>query len=96
MSNKKAKRKAPPPTSQFPWWAVAMLAVGAALIVLVIGYWVANILRNTIRRVCERRNLDITISGFAGNLAHAAVMAFVVVTVLGVVGVPTTTLATSV
>ncbi len=35
MSNKKTKRKAPPPTSRFPWWAVAMFAVGAILIVLV-------------------------------------------------------------
>ena len=34
MSNKKTKRKAPPPKSSFPWWAVAMVAVGAVLIVL--------------------------------------------------------------
>src|SRR3972149_8616595 len=35
MSSQKTKRKAPPPTSSFPWWAVAMLAAGAILIVLV-------------------------------------------------------------
>ena len=32
MSHKKTKRKAPPPASHFPWWAVAILVVGGLLI----------------------------------------------------------------
>jgi len=62
-----------------------------ALIVLVIGYWVANLVRRAIRRLCDKRRLDLTVSSFVGNLVHAAAMAFVVVTALGVIGVPTTT-----
>lgn len=62
-----------------------------ALIVVLIGYWLANLVRRAIRGVCEKRRLDLTVSGFVGNLVHAAAMVFVIVTALGVIGVPTTT-----
>lgn len=67
-------------------WTANVVAAGT---VLLIGYWVANAIRNLIRKVCEARNLDPTIGGFVANLAHAMLMTFVVITSLGVVGVPT-------
>jgi len=62
-----------------------------ALVVLVVGYWVANLSRRAIARLCDKRHLDLTVSAFVGNLVHAAAMVFVLVTALSVIGVPTTT-----
>ena len=77
-----------PPTLIF--WATVIVEV---LVVLVIGYWIANLIRRAIRRICDKRQLDPTVVSFVGNLVHALVMAFVLVTALGVVGVPTASFA---
>ncbi len=69
-------------------WGANILA---ALAVLVIGFWIANIFRNVIKGVCAKRNLDLMISGFVGNLVHALLMTFVVITALGTLGLPTQT-----
>jgi len=71
-------------------WSVNILA---ALLLLVLGYIAAGLARSVIRKVFNKRNLDSTIGGFVGNIAHAAIMAFVVVTVLGQLGVDTKSFA---
>jgi small conductance mechanosensitive channel len=54
---------------------------------------VAGLARSIVRKVFTKRNLDATIGGFVGNMVHAAIMAFVIVTVLGQVGVDTKSFA---
>ena len=71
-------------------WSVNLMA---ALVILIAGYLVAGMTRNLIRRLFARRNLDSTIAGFVGNLVHAGIMTFVVVTVLGQLGVDTKSFA---
>lgn len=71
-------------------WSISILA---ALIIIVGGYILAGFVRSLIRRLMAKRNIDPTIGGFAGNLAHAALMTFVVITALGQLGVDTKTFA---
>jgi small conductance mechanosensitive channel len=65
----------------------------AALVILVGGYILAGFARSFVRRLMARRNIDPTISGFVGNIAHAGIMTFVVITSLGQMGVDTKTFA---
>ena len=65
----------------------------ASILVLVIGYILAGMVRNFVVRLLERRHIDATVSSFAGNVLHAAVMTFVVIQALGQLGVDTKTFA---
>lgn len=71
-------------------WSVNIVA---ALVILIAGYILAGFVRSLIRRVFAQRKIDPTVGGFAGNIAHAAIMVFVVVTALGQLGVDTKSFA---
>lgn len=61
-----------------------------ALIILIIGLIVARWLTNMIVRVCEARNLDVTLSRFLGNVVRLILLAFVLIVVLGKFGITMT------
>ena len=61
-----------------------------AIIILIIGLIIARWLGNMIARVCESRNLDITLSRFLGNVVRLTVLAFVLIVVLGKFGITMT------
>lgn len=61
--------------------------VVAAFIILIIGLIVARWLSNVILRICEKRNLDITLSRFLGSVVKAVVLAFVFIIALGKFGI---------
>lgn len=71
-------------------WSVNIVA---AIIIFAIGYILAGFVRSLIRRIFTQRKIDPTITGFAGNIAHAAILTFVVVTALGQLGVDTKSFA---
>lgn len=71
-------------------WGVNIIVV---LVILVAGYILAGFARSLVRRLFARRNIDATVGGFVGNLVHAALMTFVVITALGQLGVDTKTFA---
>lgn len=71
-------------------WSVNIVA---ALVILAAGYVLAGFARGIIRKLFAKRNIDPTVGGFVGNIAHAAIMAFVVVTALGQLGVDTKSFA---
>lgn len=71
-------------------WSTNILA---ALVLLVAGFMLAGFARGLVRRMFSKRNLDPTVAGFVGNIAHAGIMTFVVVTVLGQLGVDTKSFA---
>ncbi|MEM8770316.1 MAG: mechanosensitive ion channel domain-containing protein [Pseudomonadota bacterium] len=75
--------------------AVAFLpsAVGA-LLVLIIGLWLAGRIRTVVRSAMDRtRKIDETLSGFLSSLVYYGLIALVVITTLGIFGVPTTSFA---
>lgn len=59
-----------------------------ALLVLLVGMWIARRLANFAQRALGRANLDSTLSGFLRNLIYGVLVALLVVTALGVLGVP--------
>ena len=68
-------------------------AIGA-LVVLIIGMWVAGRIRKIVRKAMLRSpRVDETLSGFLSSLVYYGLIALVVITTLGIFGVPTTSFA---
>lgn len=59
-----------------------------ALLVLLVGMWVARRLANFAQGALGRARFDATLSGFVRNLIYGVLIALLVVTALGVLGVP--------
>ncbi len=59
-----------------------------ALLVLLVGMWVARRLANIAQGALGRGRFDATLSGFVRNLIYGVLIALLVVTALGVLGVP--------
>ncbi len=64
-----------------------------AIAVLVIGYIVAKIITSGIRKAMTRADVDSTLIGFVANLSYMGLMALVVISALGQLGVNTTSFA---
>ena len=60
------------------------------IVILVVGLWLARLVRRIIGRVITRRELDPIIGAFITNLAHIALLVFVVIAALQTAGIPTT------
>jgi small conductance mechanosensitive channel len=66
------------------------LKVIAAIAILVIGRWIAMLVRRVVRRVMERADVESIIVGFVSSIAYITLLAFVVVAALGQLGIQTT------
>jgi len=66
------------------------LNVVAALLILLIGRWAAKIVRKLIQNVMARTKVDMTLISFVASLSYVALMAFVILAVLGQLGIQTT------
>ncbi len=64
--------------------------VVAALLVFIIGRWIAKGLAGLVRKMLEKLNADAMLVKFVGNLAYALLLAVVVLAALGQLGVQTT------
>lgn len=71
-------------------WSVNIVG---AIVILIAGWILAGFARGLVRNLFAKRNIDPTVGGFVGNIAHAAIMAFVVITALGQLGVDTKSFA---
>jgi len=65
------------------------LKVVGAILVLIIGRYVAGWARRATRRALERASVEATLIPFLCGLVHTLAMVFVVVAVLGLFGIPT-------
>ena len=61
-----------------------------AVIILIIGAWVAKIVKRVLTRVLSQKKLDPIIVGFLGNLTYITLLVAVVMAALDRVGVKTT------
>jgi small conductance mechanosensitive channel len=66
------------------------LKVIAALAILIIGRWVAMMVRRGVRRMMEQSGADPIIIGFVTSITYIALLAFVVIAALGQLGIQTT------
>lgn len=65
------------------------IKVLAALAIVVIGRWVAKLLRSFTRRLMTRGNLDPTVAGFLSNIVYVGILAFAIIAALSQVGIQT-------
>ena len=74
--------------------AAFLPSAAGALLVLIIGLWLAGRIRKLVRQAMMRSDrLDPTLSGFLSSLVYYGLVALVVITTLGIFGVPTTSFA---
>lgn len=63
-----------------------------ALIIFIVGKWVARMLSDVIKRILTKGKMDSTVVQFLGNLIYGVILAFVVIAAIGKLGVQTTSL----
>ncbi len=66
------------------------LNVIAAVAILLLGRWAAQIVRKLIHNIMARTKVDITLISFVTSLSYVAMMAFVILAALGKLGIQTT------
>ncbi len=66
--------------------------IAYAIIILAIGLWGAKTVARLIIGLMERRDADLALTGFIGNLVNAAVVTFAVIAALSELGIQTTSL----
>ena len=73
------------------WELVSLYGVRVitAVVVLIVGRWIAKGLRNLISRLMKKANVDPILVGFTSNLAYIGLLVFVVIAALGQLGIQT-------
>ncbi len=71
-----------------PWG----LRLAAALAIFVVGRWLARLLTRAIKKLMTRAGVEVSLSGFVSNLAHAVFLALVIIAALDTLGIKTTSL----
>jgi small conductance mechanosensitive channel len=64
----------------------------SAIAVLVIGFWVAGLLDKGIGKYFKRRDYDVSLEGFLRSLVNIGLKIVVIITVAGMIGLPTASL----
>ena len=68
------------------------LSLIAAILIFIIGKWVAKILANFVEKLMLKAKVEQTLTTFLKNIVYAVLMIFVVIAALNKVGVQTTSL----
>lgn len=61
-----------------------------AVVLLLIGLWIAKLVANWLNNLCLRHNVDVTLANFLANLAKVIIMVMVVIMTLNQVGIAIT------
>jgi small conductance mechanosensitive channel len=69
------------------------LKVIAAIVIFIVGKWLAKKLVLFVKNLMAKANVDDTLVSFAGNIMYGLALAFVVIAALSQLGVETTSLA---
>jgi len=72
------------------WGAFYGLKIVAAIIVLIVGRWIAKAIRKLVNKILIKRNVDPTLVSFVGNLTYIALLTFVIIAALAQLGIQTT------
>ena len=75
------------------WLQIAGFKLVAALATFIIGRWVAKLLVGAVKASMNKARADATLISFAGNVIYGLLMAVVVISALGQMGVSTTSAA---
>lgn len=69
------------------------LKILGAIVILLVGRWLAILVSNMVEKALIRSKVDETIAGFIKHLTHIAALVFVVIAALAAVGIETTQVA---
>ena len=61
-----------------------------AVVIFVVGWWIARQLRVLIVKIMEKKNVDPLLISFTSNVAYIALVLFVIIAALGQLGIETT------
>jgi small conductance mechanosensitive channel len=75
------------------WAAETLPLVLYALLILIIGRWVAKTISSLVEKGLHKTHVDPTLGSFAKHLIYAAIMVFVVIAALSKVGIETSSFA---
>ena len=71
-------------------WATAIgLKIIAALIILIVGYWISRIVKKILTKILRKRNIEGVIVSFVSSLAYIALMTFVIIAAISELGIQT-------
>ena len=73
----------------YEYLTVYGMKVVAALVIFIIGRWVARGVANLIKRAMQKGKTDETLISFVGNLCYVALLAFVIIAALNQLGIQT-------
>ena len=66
------------------------MKVVAAIVILIVGRWVARGITNVIKKMMTKSKTDETLVKFVGSLSYIALLAFVIIAALNQLGIQTT------
>ena len=76
------------------WLGEYSLKVLAAILILVVGRWLARKLAHLLARVLEKNKIEATLVGFLENIAYYALLVLVLIAAAGQLGINTTSFLT--
>ena len=69
------------------------LKILAAIIILIVGRWIAQIISKLVERAMLKAKVDVTLASFARHLSYIALLVFVVIAAVNKLGVDTASFA---
>jgi len=64
------------------------LKVVGAIVIFIVGRWIAKLLSNLVEKALIKAKVDKTLTKFANNLCYIALLIFVIIAAVGTLGVP--------
>jgi len=74
----------------YAFLAAYWLKVVAAIVIFVVGRWLAKVISNLVAKAMTKAKVDATLTSFVSNLCHIALLAFVIIAALKKLEVPMT------
>jgi small conductance mechanosensitive channel len=64
----------------------------AAILIFIIGRWIAKLIRKILKKLMTRKKVDVTVVSFTCNIVYVILMIFVILGAVGKIGVQTASL----
>jgi len=72
------------------WVSIYSVKIIAAILIFIIGKWIANKISKLLSKLLEKNKVDITLIGFLSNITYYTLMIVVIIAVAGQLGINTT------
>jgi len=66
------------------------LKIIAAIVIFIVGRWVAKAIKNLTEKVMRKKKVDVTLISFIGDLTYFILLAFIIIAALNQLGIQTT------